>query len=363
VALKSPRPIPQEEVLYEYALGELLEPRHGFPDTDAMAAAVARATGPTQEERQQFIRAICAYREPMLGFLLRNETTWFEAFLDADELAALRLTRWFEQPRYEGARTIEALLRTQGAHDFTLPAFRPEAMRGRIVVVAPELAGPTCLIEGTRRCCEIVRHRRAGAMAATSVAVHVGICPNIDEYAPFQGGVPVKGTLWWAPGLPEISVKALLEFGDKSQEGVLVEAVTVPWYEIIDILRRDPDAAYVIDPFKWEHILAGAYERAGFDEVILTPRSGDRGRDVIATKHGVGSIRIVDQMKAYAPDGVLGLYPNVSKAVLTTTSDFSRGVLDDPEIRRFVPHRLELKPRDVLLPWLESLAVKRPPRR
>jgi len=47
----------------------------------------------------------------------------------------------------------------------------------------------------------------------------------------------------------------------------------------------------------WEEIIAGAYKKAGFDEVTLTPRSGDLGRDVIAIKKGLGSVRVIDQVK------------------------------------------------------------------
>jgi restriction system protein len=61
-----------------------------------------------------------------------------------------------------------------------------------------------------------------------------------------------------------------------------------------------PQIAFQISPRKWEEIIAGAYKKAGFDEVILT-RSGDLGRDVIAVKKGIGTIRVVDQVKAYKP--------------------------------------------------------------
>ena len=110
-----------------------------------------------------------------------------------------------------------------------------------------------------------------------------------------------------ASSAPEFTVKSLLTFAGSTNEGTLVRAVAVPWFEILEIIRRDPQAAYQIDPRKWEEIIAGAYERAGFDEVILTPRSADKGRDVVATKRGVGSIRIFDQMKAYKPGHVVSL--------------------------------------------------------
>jgi len=141
------------------------------------------------------------------------------------------------------------------------------------------------------------------------------------------------------------------------------------WFSILDRISSDPNAVYDVDPQTWEEVIAGAYERADFAEVILTPRSGDKGRDVVATKRGVGSIRIFDQVKAYRPGhvvtaeevramlGVITGAQNVSKGVITTTSSFAPRLTDDEYIRPFIPYRLELKPRDVLLPWLRELAT------
>jgi restriction system protein len=78
-------------------------------------------------------------------------------------------------------------------------------------------------------------------------------------------------------------------------------AVALAWFDVIDMLKRDPNLAYQLSPEKWEEIVAGAYKKAGFDEVTLTPRSGDYGRDVIAVKKAFGIVRIIDQVKAYRP--------------------------------------------------------------
>lgn len=170
---------------------------------------------------------------------------------------------------------------------------------------------------------------------------------------------------------PLFVIKSLLHFGDRRNEGQLVQAVAIPWFEIMELIRRDPSAIYQIHPRKWEEIIAGAYERAGFDEVILTPSSGDKGRDVVATKRGVGSIRIFDQIKAYKPGhvvtaeevramlGVITGAQNVSKGVITTTSTFAPRLPEDEYIRAYVPYRLELKGRDELLPWLDKLSGDR----
>jgi restriction system protein len=170
------------------------------------------------------------------------------------------------------------------------------------------------------------------------------------------------------PASPQFTVKALLQFGDPDAEGLLIRAVAVPWFEILQRIREDPRATGELTPRQWEEIIAGAYTRAGFDEVVLTPRSADKGRDVIAMKKGVGSICIFDQVKAYKPGhvvtadevramlGVIGGAQNVSKGVITTTSSFAPRVTEDEYIKPYLPYRLELKPREPLLEWLATLA-------
>jgi Restriction endonuclease len=84
--------------------------------------------------------------------------------------------------------------------------------------------------------------------------------------------------------LPTVTLSALLTLGSATDDGRLVEAVATPWFRILELIKRDPKSIYEITPDQWEQIIAGAYTAAGFDEVVLTPRSGDHGRDVIAPK-------------------------------------------------------------------------------
>jgi hypothetical protein len=100
---------------------------------------------------------------------------------------------------------------------------------------------------------------------------------------------------------PQLQIKTIIVPGQKTIDGQLVEAVALPWFDIVEILRKDPSAAFQIDPRTWEEIVAGAYKKAGFDEVTLTRRSGDLGRDVIAIKKGLGTVRVIDQVKAFGP--------------------------------------------------------------
>src|SRR5262245_14145556 len=101
--------------------------------------------------------------------------------------------------------------------------------------------------------------------------------------------------------VPPILLQAILDVGDHTREGVLVRAVAFPWIEIVEMMLKDPNCMCDLDARQWEELVAGAWKRAGADEVILTPRSGDGGRDVIATFTGAGRVRLFDQVKRYKP--------------------------------------------------------------
>ena len=172
----------------------------------------------------------------------------------------------------------------------------------------------------------------------------------------------------WRPA--EVLLQAtVVRLGDNVQDGQLIDAVALPWFQILREIERNPDFLYHFSkyPRRFEEFIAGAYERAGWPEVILTPRSGDGGRDVIATKPGFGSIRFLEQCKAYSPGtlvthddvrgmlGVLQTDRNASKAIITATSDFQPGIGTSSEFTPFMPHRLELRNGKKLAEWLLSL--------
>lgn len=187
------------------------------------------------------------------------------------------------------------------------------------------------------------------------------------------GGSPISSIplrIKFGSKSPSILLQAVIVPGEKTSEGQIVEAVTLPWFKLVDIIRRDPNVVYQLDWRKWEELIAGPYREQGFD-VILTPRSNDKGRDIIASSKGFGSVRYFDQVKAYTPGhvvtrndvmamvGELNAAGNVSKGIVTTTSEFAPGIGTDPDIKRLMPYRLELKPREALLDWLNSIASRR----
>ncbi len=167
----------------------------------------------------------------------------------------------------------------------------------------------------------------------------------------------------------QLLLQAVVVPGERTDDGKIIEAVTIPWFDIIAMLERDPNVAFEIPPEKWEEIIAGAYRRAGFERVILTPRSGDHGRDVIATKHGLGFVRIIDQVKAFKPShlvtaahvrALMGVLQTdgASKGFLTTTSGFAPKIRTDPLIAPLIPARLQLVDGTMLMERLKQLGRK-----
>jgi restriction system protein len=162
-------------------------------------------------------------------------------------------------------------------------------------------------------------------------------------------------------------VSSVIVPDQKVSEGLLVRATSAVWAEIVAHLSKDWTLAYKIPPDRWEEIIAGAFKKDGYD-VTLTPRSRDFGRDVIAIKNGVGSVKILGSMKAYGPNhpvsyddvraliGVVSADVAASKGILTTTSRFPPRIMEDRLIAPLVPHRIELLGGHDLQRWLTELA-------
>jgi restriction system protein len=103
-----------------------------------------------------------------------------------------------------------------------------------------------------------------------------------------------------------LSVSSLIIPERATAEGILIKSTSLVWNEIVQALGNDWALAYQLRSDQWEEIVAGAFKKAKYDEVTLTPRSGDHGRDVIAVKRGIGCVKIIDSVKRYGPGNLVG---------------------------------------------------------
>lgn len=185
-----------------------------------------------------------------------------------------------------------------------------------------------------------------------------------------EAGTLTATTVATLAPIATLVVQGLIIPEKKVAEGILIKSTSAIWLEIARRLGTDWALASQLTPTQWEEMVAGAYERAGY-QVILTPRSGDQGRDVIATSAGIGSIKILGSVKKYAPGhlvdaeacrsliGVITADQKASKGIITTTSDFAPMVRTDPSVAPFLPTRLELMNGVELQKWLTELSGKR----
>jgi hypothetical protein len=163
------------------------------------------------------------------------------------------------------------------------------------------------------------------------------------------------------PGDVVLGARLIVPHG-RTSDGELVRAVALPWFEILGRAARDPHFLKTIHWRQLEELIAGAFKQDGWPEVELTPPSGDQGRDVIATRPGVGSIRVIAQAKRYSAHpvtleevcavlGALNIH-NASKAMVMTTSVFAPGIARNARINSFMPYKLELMDGESLRHWL-----------
>ena len=193
----------------------------------------------------------------------------------------------------------------------------------------------------------------------------LNLAPGAGQYT--ITGIPA--VLQVHPSMPSLTTTSLIIPAGNTSSGILVGSTQALWRSIANTLRGDWSIAYQIPPDRWEEIVAGAFKNDGYDEVILTPRSGDHGRDVIAIKHGVGCIKILGSVKAYAPGhnvsydavralmGVIASERDTSKGIITTTSNFPPLIESDPLIAPLLPTRLELINGEKLQKWLGDLSA------
>ena len=133
----------------------------------------------------------------------------------------------------------------------------------------------------------------------------------------------------------------------------------------LDQALRQPETMLAMDARSFEAFVAALVDRLGFDDVVLTPKSRDHGRDVLATKrvHGL-SILFAFECKRYSANHPVGVavarallgtivhgHSRANKGVLVTTSTFTKGarsfILTEPA--------LDGKDFDGLVGWLQEL--------
>lgn len=133
---------------------------------------------------------------------------------------------------------------------------------------------------------------------------------------------------------------------------------------LLDQILRSPELMRNLSPQRFEHFIATLIDKLGFEDVVITPRSGDQGRDILAVKRVLGiPILFAFECKRYSPDKPVGveilraLFGTIShgptkanKGILVTTSRFTSGA------RKFLLTEPSLDGKDFngIVSWLNE---------
>jgi hypothetical protein len=60
-----------------------------------------------------------------------------------------------------------------------------------------------------------------------------------------------------APPKIELMMQVVVTLGERVPEGHLIEAVTLPWFKIVEAITRDSSLMHEPDWRKWEELIAG----------------------------------------------------------------------------------------------------------
>lgn len=150
----------------------------------------------------------------------------------------------------------------------------------------------------------------------------------------------------------------------EEEKGAIVSVNGLPFRVIANIMRS-PHEVRNLTPRQFEEFVAETLAQLGFSDVILTPRSRDGGKDVIASNEINGiPISFYFECKQYAEGNKIQLETlrallgtlahdarEVNKGVLVTTSTFTRG----SEQFVFSEARLDGKDYQGILGWINEL--------
>jgi|SRR3982751_2605742 len=176
------------------------------------------------------------------------------------------------------------------------------------------------------------------------VALH-GINTSIAE-ATFLGEVELGGGEEEERSREEAEAESPQEKAEEQLiEVVSAEVVTslkrvdfVP-LRLLDQALRFPELMRNLSALEFEQFVATLIDKLGFENVVITPRSGDQGRDIIAVKRVSGiPVLFAFECKRYGPDKPIGVEllrallgtishgpTKANKGILVTTSRFTSG--------------------------------------
>lgn len=179
------------------------------------------------------------------------------------------------------------------------------------------------------------------------------------EY-PFSNGHGAQGYTKYAP-LSEV-YPLLYSAGTGAAAPELIRTIAAVDEELIRYLSKHPQMLYELNSRRFEELVAELLRAQGF-EPILTPRTRDGGRDILAARSdALGNLLYLVECKRYAPHKKVGVEriraihgvtqaERATKGVIVTTSSFTKDAI---AFASPLKYGISLQDFEALKSWLSS---------
>lgn len=205
---------------------------------------------------------------------------------------------------------------------------------------------------------------------------HTPICmAHLSGYSQFDFSLfppQVISAQWIAPREWEFMESIATALGKVATE--IIYKASLPRIELIDNVSEEllarltkyPDERFILNPRLFEKTVAELLGRMGY-EVKLTPRSGDKGRDIIAClQTAAAPVLMLVECKRYAPSRLVGPEPitrlwyrlfddHANVAMVVTTSGYQPVAKKTATDRGY---QISLKDGQDFTEWVKSRTEK-----
>ena len=164
--------ISTDEMLLDWGIAEAETRCASYLHPDTLSRIRAKEAL-TPADRATLIAIIRQIRQPLLDFGIDPPTTWHSAKLQVADLGGIRLIRYFSVQRLADLAATD--------NPYTRRDFTPSKARGRPIFVGPTLEGPWNLLEGTHRCCGMIKTGLSNGQQ-DQLDVIVGVCPSVTRW-------------------------------------------------------------------------------------------------------------------------------------------------------------------------------------
>lgn len=221
------------------------------------------------------------------------------------------------------------------------------------------------ILEGTKETAQVI----ANAFPETPI-----IIANRGGFRSFPRGWPAQVVVasYAAPRPTEFanaisdaleSTQFIYESKNKNSNIILSNEL---YSELIQKIKEHPEYRFSIPPIVFEELIADIMIRLGY-KTYITPRSGDKGRDIIATLDTpLSPMLILVECKRYAKNRLVGFEPisrllvrsrdidRANLAMVVTTSGFQKIAVEES---KHFQYQLSLKDGKDFMNWIKNIKL------